>query len=61
MMSRHTFVIALLLAILSLHLLGHNDQSEVKHDFFSHVMPLIWELLLYNANGIINGTIVFMG
>ena len=31
------------------HLSGHNDQNEVKHDFFSHVMPLEPALLSCDA------------
>ena len=33
-----------------LHLLGDNDQNEVKHCFFSHVIPLGPALLPCDAN-----------
>ena len=36
----------MVLSIALLHSLGHNDQNEVKHYFFSHVMLMIPALLL---------------
>ena len=33
-MSRHTFVIPVVLSMAPLHPLGHNDQNEVKHEIF---------------------------
>ena len=49
----------MVLPMAPLHSLGHNDQNEVKHDFFSHMMPLTPELLQCDPNYIINGIIVF--
>ena len=49
----------MVLSMAPLHLLGHNDQNEVKHDFFSHMMPWVPALLPGDANCIINGTIFF--
>ena len=59
-LSRHFLVILIVLSITPFHPLGHNDQNEVKHDFFSHVMPLFSALLSYDENRIINGTNFFM-
>ena len=43
------------------HLVGHNDQNEVKHDFFSHVMLSVLPLVIvtnlsHDTEGIVNGT-----
>ena len=48
------------LSMAPLYSLGHNDQNEVKHDFFNHVMPLVPALLSCDSNCIINGTISFI-
>ena len=40
-MSIHIFVMPMVLSMASLHSLGHNNQNEVKNDFFSHLMPLV--------------------
>ena len=37
-LDRHIFMMPVLLSTVPLHSLGHNDQNEVKHDFFSYVM-----------------------
>ena len=43
-----------------LHLLARDDQTEVQHDFYGHVMPLEQVLASHDANGIVNGTIVIL-
>ena len=53
----HSFVMPMMLSMAPLHSLGHSHQNEVKHDFFSPVIPLAEALLLGDANCIINGTI----
>ena len=40
--------------------LGQDDQKEVQHDSFGHVMPVAPALASCAANGIINGTIAFV-
>ena len=61
-MSRQVFLhldTFLVLAMKLLHLLGKNDQNDMKHDLFSHVMPS--ELALFcDAYCINNGTILFI-
>ena len=49
-MSRHNFVMLMVLSMTPLHSLGHNNHSEVKHHFFSHVMPLVPALLSCDDN-----------
>ena len=36
-MSGHIFVMPMNLSVTLLHPLGHNDKSDVKHDFFTHL------------------------
>ena len=38
-----------------------SDQNEVKHDFFSHVKPLVPVLLSCDGHCIINDTICLLG
>ena len=52
-MSRHIFGAPMLLSLATSHLLGHNDQNEVKHDSV-HVMLLAPLLVSHVANGIQN-------
>ena len=49
----------MVLSMAPLHSLCHNDQNEVKHDFVSHVMPLVPGLLSCDAKCISNGIILF--
>ena len=51
---------AIVLSMATLYSLGHNNQNEVKQDFFSHIMPLAPALLSCDANCITNGTIFFI-
>ena len=60
-MSRHIFVMPMVLSLASLLALGQGDQNEVKHNVFSHMMPLIIALLSCVANCIINDTISLLG
>ena len=41
------------------HLLGQDDQNEMQHDLFDHVVPLPSTSASCYANGIINGRIIF--
>ena len=43
-MSRHIFVIPIVLSMAPLHSLSHNDQNKVKHDVFSTVIPFVPEV-----------------
>ena len=36
-----------------LHSLGHDNQNEVQHDLFGHVMPLALALVSSDAHGVI--------
>ena len=56
----HINVMPMVLSMVPLHLLGCNDISEVKHDFFRHVIPIVLALLPCDANCIINGIILFI-
>ena len=58
-MSRHILGMAMVLSMAPLHSLGHNDQNDVKHYFFSHVMPLVPALLSCGAKCITSGIILF--
>ena len=42
--------------MVKLYKLTQDDQNEVQHDFFGHIMPLT----SHNGNGIVNGTITFV-
>ena len=42
----------------ALNYLGQNNQNEEKHDLFHYAMPLV--SILFDANGIITGTIEFL-
>ena len=53
-MSRHIFGMSILLSMATLHLLGHSDQSKVKHDSV-YVMPLAPVLASHGANDIWKG------
>ena len=44
---------SMLLSMAPLHLLGHNNQNEVKHDL-AHVMPLAPVLASHGTDGIEN-------
>ena len=44
-----------------LHSLGPMDPNEVKHDFFSHFIPLVQALMSFDANFIIIGIICSFG
>ena len=54
-------VMPMVLSMAPLHSLGHNDQNEVKHDFFNHVVPIEPTLLSCGANCIINGIFCLLG
>ena len=43
-----------------LHLLGQDNQDEVQHDCFGHVMPLISTSILCDVYGIVNGITAFL-
>ena len=43
-----------------LYSLGEDDQNEIQHDFFGHLMPLALALTSCDADSIINGTIAFL-
>ena len=43
--------------IAPLHLLDQDDQNEMQHTSFGHVMPLMLESVFHDANSISNGTI----
>ena len=43
------------------HTLDQDDQNEVQHDLFFHVMPLALALSSVDADGVINGTFVIWG
>ena len=58
-MSRHVFRVPMLLSMSPLHLLGNNDQNEVKYDSV-YVIPLEPELASLHANGIRNDIISFL-
>ena len=49
----------MLLSMAPLHLLGHNDQNEVKCDSV-HVMPLASVLTSHGASSIENDIILFL-
>ena len=59
-MSIHIFVMQMVLSMAKLHLVGHSNQNEVKHDFFSHMRPLLLALLSCDANCIITGTMLLI-
>ena len=46
--------------IAPLHSLGQDNQNEVQHDIFGHVMPLALVLASCDANGIVNSTSAFL-
>ena len=54
------FVMPTMFSMAPLHLLGHNDQNKVKHDIFSHVMPLVPVLLSCEGTCIISGVTLFI-
>ena len=41
-----------------MHLLVHDDQNEMQHDFFSHLTLLALASASYDATGIVNSTTV---
>ena len=43
-----------------LNSLHQDDQIHVQHDFFHHVTPLALAWASHDANGIVNGTILFL-
>ena len=53
-MCRATLQMPMVLSKAPLHSVGDNDQNEMKHDFFSHVMPLVPTLPSCDVNCIIN-------
>ena len=46
-------------SMIALHLFGHNDKNEVKHDYVIG-MPLAPVLALHGANGIENDIMLFL-
>ena len=58
-MTRHVFVMSMVLSMAPLHSLPQNHQNEVEHDFDSHVIPFEPALLSCDANCIINFIIFF--
>ena len=42
------------------NLLGHDNENEVQHDFFHHVMLMALAFLSHDVNGIVNNTTVFL-
>ena len=56
-MFTHIFVIPMVLSMAPLHLLGHSDESEVKHPLFSHLVQLLSALPSCDENCTIKGTI----
>ena len=56
-MSKHIFVIPMVLSMTTLYSLGQNAKNEVKQDFASYVMPLVLAMLSCDANYIKNGII----
>ena len=50
----------MVLSMASLHALGLHDQNEVKHNFFSHGMPLVSAVLSHGANYTINSTFLLI-
>ena len=53
-------VILMALSIAQLHLLAQDDQNKVQHDYFGDDMSSAPVLTSYHANGIVNGTTVFI-
>ena len=47
-------------SVTALHSLGQDDQNEVPHDFFGHVIPMVLALALRDINGVINATTEFL-
>ena len=47
-------------SILLLHLYSQDNQNDMKHDSFGHVMHLVLASASYDADGIVNGTISFV-
>ena len=47
------------LSMVPFHFLGQDEQNEVQHNIFGHVMPLLLASASHDADGIINSTIVF--
>ena len=43
-----------------LHFPGQDNQNEVQHDFFGHVMPLVLESAVCDADNIISHTIALL-
>ena len=43
-----------------IHFLGKDNQNEVQHDPFGHVMPLVLASGSYDADNIISNTIAFL-
>ena len=48
------------LTMVSLHLLGQDDQNEVQHNIFGHVTPLAPLPMSYNTDDIIDGISKFL-
>ena len=48
------------LSMVKLLLLAQDDQNEVQHHSFGHVMSLAPVLAAHDANGILNGTTAFI-
>ena len=44
-----------------LHFSGQDNQNEVVHNAFNHMMPLVLALASHDADNIINDTTAFLG
>ena len=53
-------MVLIALSLAQMDLLVQDDQNEVQHDFFGHLVPLALVLVSHNVKGIINGTIAFL-
>ena len=47
-------------SMVPLDLFSQDNQNEVKHDVFGHVMHLVLALATHDANGIVSGTTTFV-
>ena len=43
-----------------LNFLGQDNQNEMQHDFFGHMMLLALALMSHGADGVINGSVAFL-